>query len=367
MLRKGAKRSHGETAGISKPRAHDVASLDIGAIALRSSRGSADALSSKLRPRRNAVFSFAAAARASEPSPAAATASECIASSARVLSNTETTSTAAINIHVEMLAHGVALPPSSRGIALRALRRCFLFADVSVAVAARMCDVAREMCLPSGSMLQPEGSESVFAFVALDGAFSSNGSGTTAPCMLACEESFVLGHMVCSSSVALLHPCRVAIFPSHCFATCATRQGRFEGAVVSSAAAKFGWGDTMPPSRRVFLQHARGAVAVAGSAHESIQSAPPMQRCSCVCIVVVHGECVARRAASSPVTLREGAVVLSTRSCLLSSELVKVSVSFRRPPFRSAHASRAVCRSFSTPRTTAIYVSASVSMLCAAI
>jgi hypothetical protein len=253
MQRKGSANASSLRGGISKPKADDSL-CDIGRISLLSDRESSARSLLKPRTRRNAVFY-------------AATAAQCVASTSQILSNVATTGChrQAIDIHIEVLAHGVALHPRSRGIAQRALQRCFLFADVSVGVIAHMCDYAREMFVSSNSILQPEGSECINVFVSLDGVFSSNGSGGTS-CMLAGEESFVLGHMNCTSSITLLHPSHVVVFPAHCFASCSAHQGRFESSllcVLESPPAN------PAPARRVFLQPSHDRVNLRGRAFQS--------------------------------------------------------------------------------------------------
>ena len=323
MHLKTSKTASSPAAGISKPKP-DAPSLDISAIALRDGATSAAALSSKHRTRRNAIhFNRNDSLAHDAPAALSATvASECVASSARILSNTECGSAAAVNIHIEALAHGLALSPHARGVAQRALQRCFLFADVSTSVIADMCDQTRVILLSANTVLQPEGSECASAFVALDSAFSSNGSGGTAACMLACEESFVLGHMLCRSSVTLRQSSHVAIFPAHSFATCAARHGRFETSLLSSTALLFGCG---PRASRLFLQPSRGAVSTGGCVHERIDGVAAVSGRHDVCISVVYGSCVARDAAASCVTLRAGAVIHTTMAKFLSSSLAQAS------------------------------------------
>jgi len=324
--RKSSKPSSSPAAGISKPKLVplDAVSLDISAIALRSGHGSASSLPLRHR-RRNAVFSTSTDCPAQDAPESIA--SECIASSARILSNVACSSGPAVNIHIEALAHGVALSHDTRAVALRALQRCFLFADVSVGVISDMCDHARVMFVSANTVLQPEGSECVSAFVALDGAFSSNGSGGAASCMLACEETFVLGHMLCRSSVTLRQSSHVAIFPGHSFASCAARHARFERSLTCSAAELFGCCSQSSASR-LFLQPARGAVNISGCAHERINGIAAISGCQHVCVALVYGSCVAHDAAARCVPLRAGAVIHTTMASLQSSGLAQASVRY---------------------------------------
>ena len=261
----------------------------------------------------------------------ASSASACSSSSSRILSNVSSNSSSAVNIHIESLAHGAALSHASRGIVIRALQRCFLFADVSISVLSCMCDHAREVFVSGNSVLQTEGSECVSAFVSLDAVFSSNGSGGAA-CMLSCEESFVLGHMVCTSNVTLLHPSHVAVLPAPCFAACAETQGRFENSMITAAASVFPRlhsRDLRQPACRVFLHHSRGRVNLSGWAYECMPPAHTAslesRRRSAVCVLVVYGGCQLHTGIASPGNaLRAGAVIITTRDIIESSALGQV-------------------------------------------
>lgn len=335
MQRRGNVARH-PLKGISKAKADEV-SAAIGSIDLRSNHDSSAAIALRCRGRRNAVFSSAIALKC--PLDTAAIAADCIDSSARVLANASGSCASAVNLHIEVLSHGCDLSSASRGAALRSLRRCFLFADVSVGVIARMCSVAKEMFVAAGSILQPLGSECTSAFIAFDGAFSSNGSGRIASCMLACEESFVLGSMVCRSAVTLLHPSHVAIFPAHCFAQCAALHGQFENSLLSSAAAAFSRYPRPPPAFRVFMHPSHSAVSIIGRAHESIPELPQYDPLLNVLIVVVHGECVATREQSGSFALRAGAVIRTTLSDVVASCLAEVRPLLTFVPLRVVCAS----------------------------
>jgi hypothetical protein len=339
MHRKAADTSSSAPAGISKRNADDVP-RDIASISLRGGHKAAAVLVPKTRARRNAVVSASVACHAlegiqSEASSGAvidaSSASACSSSSTRILFNVSSKSNSAVNIHIEALAHGTALSHASRGIVIRALQRCFLFADVSISVLSCMCDHAREVFVSGNSVLQAEGSECVSAFVSLDAAFSSNGSGGAAS-MLSCEESFVLGHMVCSSNVTLLHPSHVAVLPAPCFAACAETQGRFENSMISAAASVFPRlqsRDLRQPACRVFLHHSRGRVNLSGWAYERMPSAHTValeSRWSAVCVLVVFGSCHLHTGIASPVNaLRAGAVIITTRDNIELSPIGQVS------------------------------------------
>ena len=316
MPRKGHIRCD-SNGGISKTKTDEV-SAAVGSITLRFSDESTLQRSLKSRGRRNAVFSSASQHKPVTPA-------DCAAAQACVLSNVAPASSSALNIHIEALSHGAVLPTLSRGIAARALRRCFLFADVSAGVIASMCVHAREMYVAAGTVLQQEGSECTSAFVALDGAFSSNGSGGTSPCMLACEESFVLGCMTCTSRVTLLHPSHIAIFPAHSFSTCSALQGRLESSIINAANVAFGRGDEVPRSFRCFLPSSHAVARINGRAYHSVHEMQPRERCSCVCMLLVYGECAAESGESGRVTLRAGSVVLATLTNIPSSFLAQAS------------------------------------------
>lgn len=318
MPRKGYIRCD-SNGGISKTKTDEV-SAAVGSISLRFSDESTLQRSLKSRGRRNAVFSSA-----SQHKPPTVTPADCAAAQTRVLSNVAPASSSALNIHIEALSHGAVLPTLSRGIAARALRRCFLFTDVSAGVIASMCVHAREMYVAAGTVLQQEGSECTGAFVALDGAFSSNGSGGTSPCMLACEESFLLGCMTCTSRVTLLHPSHVAIFPAHSFSACSARQGQLESSIINAANVAFGRRDEAPRSFRRFLPSSHAVARINGRAYHSVHDMQPRERCSLVCMLLVYGECAAESASAGRVTLRAGSVVLATLANIPSSFLAQAS------------------------------------------
>jgi hypothetical protein len=341
MHRKVAETSSSSPAGISKRHADDV-TRDLASISLRGGHKAAAVLVPKPRARRNAVFSAAVARRALEgfhsdassgaviSTSDASSASACSSSSTRILSNVNSKSNSAVNIHIEALAHGAALSHASRAIVIRALQRCFLFADVSISVLLCMCDHAREVFVSGNSVLQAEGSECVSAFVSLDAAFSSNGSGCAAS-MLACEESFVLGHMVCTSNVTLLHPSHVVVLPAPCFAACSEMQGRFENSMISAAASVFPplqSRDIRQPACRVFLHHSRGRLNLSGWAYERMPSAQTValeSRQPVICVLVVYGGCQLHTDIASPGhALRAGAVIIATRDEIELSPLGQV-------------------------------------------
>ena len=150
--------------------------------------------------------------------------------------------------------------------------------------------------------------------------------------MLSCEESFVLGHMVCTSNVTLLHPSHVAVLPAPCFAACAETQGRFENSMITAAASVFPRlhsRDLRQPACRVFLHHSRGRVNLSGWAYECM---PPAQtaslesrRRSAVCVLVVYGGCQLHTGIASPSNaLRAGAVIITTRDRIELSALGQV-------------------------------------------
>lgn len=311
-------------AGIAKAKTDEV-SAAIGDINLRSIDATSATSSLKSRARRNAVFASAIATESplQSTSQAAIIAAECAVSNTRVLSDASSACAAAVNIHVEALSHGTPLTTLSRGTCLRTLRRCFLFTDVGVGVMARMCSHARQMHFSQNTVLQPSGSECASAYIAFDGAFSSNGSGTATSCMLACEESFVLGRMTCASAVTLLHSSQIAIFPAHCFATCAALQGQFEASLIRSVAAEFGRDSLSLPAFRFFVQPTRTAISISGRAFESMRGLPQQQPCLGVAILIVYGECLARCAESKVVTLRAGAVIHTNLASVRSSGLAQ--------------------------------------------
>jgi hypothetical protein len=187
-----------------------------------------------------------------------------------------------------------------------------------------MLDHARVLFVLAGCVLQPEGSECINAFVALDGAFSSNGSGASAACMLSCEESFILGRMNCASSVKMINSSHVVVFPAHCFSTCSIRHGRFESTLLASAAAVFKRCTNAKPALRYFFHPSQGSIDIKGLFHANIESMKPVANSTQCCFLVVYGSCVGFSHAAAACHFGAAAVFCTSLANILNSRLAKV-------------------------------------------